>query len=214
MRLWRELPEHTWVPLVTAAGAVLLIAATTASAAWRAGRVPPVPVARAAVPAGRRMSGTARRALGLRLPPALVLGWRGAFHRPGRSAAAVGRLAVPLLLITVALSAWSTLDRFESRPEEVGLAASLVVRGDGMDDGELRRRLAAEDGVAAALPGAEAEALVPGQTGTITLRGLGTAAQPYPFSIAEGRAPRGRTRRWPGRDSSTCCTWRSATGSA
>ncbi|WP_327191072.1 ABC transporter permease [Streptomyces xinghaiensis] len=191
MRLWRELPEHTWVPLVTAAGAVLLIAATTASAAWRAGRVPPVPVARAAVPAGRRMSGTARRALGLRLPPALVLGWRGAFHRPGRSAAAVGRLAVPLLLITVALSAWSTLDRFESRPEEVGLAASLVVRGDGMDDGELRRRLAAEDGVAAALPGAEAEALVPGQTGTITLRGLGTAAQPYPFSIAEGRAPRG-----------------------
>ncbi|MZE78692.1 FtsX-like permease family protein, partial [Streptomyces sp. SID5475] len=35
MRLWRELPEHTWVPLVTAAGAVLLIAATTASAAWR-----------------------------------------------------------------------------------------------------------------------------------------------------------------------------------
>ncbi|MGP3983670.1 ABC transporter permease [Streptomyces sp. KR80] len=191
MRLWQALPEHTWVPLAISAGAVLLIAATTGSAAWRAGRVPPVPIARAAIPAGRRMSGTARRALGLRLPPALVLGWRGAFHRPARSFAAVGRLAAPLLLITVALGAWTTLDRFESRPEEVGLAASLTARGDGLGDDEVRRRLAGASDVADAHPGSEVEALVPGQTGTITLRGLGTARTPYPFAVAEGRAPRG-----------------------
>ncbi|MET8678469.1 FtsX-like permease family protein [Streptomyces sp. NPDC004647] len=191
LKLWQDLPEHTWVPFAISAGALLLIALTTGLAAWRAGRVPPVPVARAAIPAGRRMSGTARRALGLRIPPALVLGWRGAFDHPARSAAAVGRLAVPLLLITVALGAWTTLDRFESHPERVGLAAGLVARGDGLDDAGVRRLLTHDPGVTAAHPGVEVEALVPGQTGTITLRGLGTARDPYPFSVAEGRAAHG-----------------------
>ncbi|MFF3765584.1 FtsX-like permease family protein [Streptomyces sp. NPDC001922] len=191
MALWQDLPEHTWAPFAISAGAVLLIAATTALAAWRAGRVPPVPMARAAQPAGRRLPGTAIRALGLRIPPALVLGWRGAFHRPARSAAAVGRLAVPLLLITVALGAWTTLDRFESHPEKVGLAAELTARGDGLGDAAVRRLLTARPEVTAAHPGAEVEALVPGQTGTITLRGLGTARVPYPFTVAEGRAAHG-----------------------
>ncbi|MGP4004074.1 FtsX-like permease family protein [Streptomyces sp. 8N706] len=191
MTLWQDLPEQAWVPSVISAGAMLLIAATTGLAAWRAGRVPPVPVARAAIPVSRRMSATAIRALGLRIPPALVLGWRGAFHHPARSSAAVGRLAVPLLLITVALAAWTTLDRFESHPEKVGLAAELTARGDGLDDAAVRRLLTARPEVTTAHPGAEVEALVPGQTGTITLRGLGTAGDPYPFSVAEGRAVRG-----------------------
>ncbi|MFI8849292.1 FtsX-like permease family protein [Streptomyces sp. NPDC053499] len=188
MRLWQALPAHTWVPLAIPLGALLLIVGTTALAAWRAGRVSPVPVARAAMPAVRRMPGTVRRALGLRLPPALVLGWRGAFHSRARSCAAVGRLAVPLLLITIVLGAWTTLDRLEHHPERAGIPAALTVRGDGLDAAAVRGMLADQPKVTAAYPGDEVKALVPGQTGTITLRGLGTDRDPYPFTIAEGRA--------------------------
>lgn len=189
--LWQALPEHTWILLATCVGAVLVIASTTGLAAWRAGRVPPVPVARAAMAGGRRMSRSARLALRLRTPPALVLGWRGAFHRPARSLAAVGRLAVPLLMITVALGTWATLDGFETRPERMGLAAGLTARAEGLDHNQIRWLLAEQRDVEASYPGAEVAALVPGQTGTITLRGLGTAGDPYPFSVAEGRAPGG-----------------------
>ncbi|MFE0762486.1 ABC transporter permease [Streptomyces smyrnaeus] len=189
MRLWQALPAHAWVPFAIPLAALLLITGTTALAAWRVGRVSPVPVARPATPAVRRMPGTVRRALGLRLPPALVLGWRGAFHSRARSSAAVARLAVPLLLITVVLGAWTTLDRLEHHPEKVGIPAALTVRGDGLDDAAVRRMLVGRPEVTAAYPGAEAKALVPGQTGTITLRGLGRHRDPYPLTIADGRAP-------------------------
>ncbi|MFF4951192.1 FtsX-like permease family protein [Streptomyces chattanoogensis] len=188
--LWQDLPEHAWLPWVIPAGVVVFIGSATWLAAWRAGRVPPVPVARAAAHPGRRSLGTTRRALGLRIPPALVLGWRAAFHRPLRAAAAVARLAVPLLLITVALGTWSTLDRFTAHPENVGLPAALTARSDSLGERELRHLLAAQPGVTA-YPGAEVQALVPGQTGTITLRGLGTDARPYPFTLVEGRAAHG-----------------------
>ncbi|NUL04742.1 FtsX-like permease family protein [Streptomyces lunaelactis] len=191
MVLWRELPQHAWAPLATALGAVLVIAAATGLAAWRAGRVSPIPIARGAVKSGRRLSRTARFALQLRTPPALVLGWRGAFHRPARAAAAVGRLALPLLMITIALGAWSTLDRFESRPEDVGLAAELRAKPEGIDDATARKLLSDQPGVTAVHPGVEVAALVPGQTRTITLRGLGTSEHPYPFTIAEGRTIQG-----------------------
>ncbi|MGW7463913.1 ABC transporter permease [Streptomyces xantholiticus] len=191
VQLWQALPGHIWVPAGIAVGAILLITATTSSAAWRAGRVSPVPVARATVPATRRMSGTTRRALGLRLPPALVLGWRGAFQYPLRACAAIARLAVPIVLITIALGTWTTLDRFNSDPQDVGIAAALTARGDDLDDASMRRLVTADPAVTAAYPGAEVAALVPGQTGTITLRGLGTAAHPYPFAVAEGRPPDG-----------------------
>lgn len=140
------------------------------------------------------MTALGRRALGLRVPPALVLGWRAAFPRRGRTLAAVARLALPLVLITVALVAWSTLDQFRSRPAQMGLAAALTVRAGqsaGTNDAELERTLAAVPGVAAVHPGAEMAALVPGQTGTITLRGLGTAQDPYPSEVVEGRAAGG-----------------------
>ncbi|WP_406190697.1 MULTISPECIES: ABC transporter permease [unclassified Streptomyces] len=191
VQLWQALPGHIWVPVGVVAGAIVLITATVASVAWRAGRVPPVPVARAAVPSSRRMSGTARRALGLRLPPALVLGWRSAFQFPLRACAAVGRLAVPLLLITIALGTWTTLDRFENDPQDVGIVAALTARGDGLDDASVRRLLSVDPAVAGVYPGVDVAALVPGQTGTITLRGLGTADAPYPFAVNEGRAPDG-----------------------
>ncbi|MFJ7164819.1 FtsX-like permease family protein [Streptomyces globosus] len=193
-QVWPDLPGHTALMIGVPCGAVLLIAAATGLSAWRAGRVPPVPVARAALPSAAPMTALGRRALGLRVPPALVLGWRAAFPRRGRTLAAVARLALPLALVTVALVAWSTLDQFRSRPAQVGLAAALTVRAPqpaGPSDAEAERILAAVPGVSSVHPGAETAALVPGQTGTITLRGLGTAREPYPSAVVEGRAAGG-----------------------
>jgi putative ABC transport system permease protein len=190
--VWQGLPEHTIALFTVPVGAVLFIGAVTALAAWRAGRVPPVPVPRRGAPAGGRLTGIARRALGLRLPPALVLGWHRAFTRRPRTLAAVGRLALPLLLIVVAMSAWTTIDRFHSRPEQMGLPTALTVRADsGLSDRGTRSLLAREPEVAAVYPGVEMAALVPGQTATIALRGLGTRQDRYPFTLAEGRPATG-----------------------
>ncbi|MFG3351979.1 FtsX-like permease family protein [Streptomyces sp. NPDC048001] len=191
---WQGLPGYAAVMAGVPAGAVLLIAAATALAAWRAGRVPPVPVARAALPTAAPMTALGRRALGLGVPPALVLGWRAAFPRRARTLLPVARLALPLALVTVGLVAWSTLDGFRDRPERVGLPAALTVRAaqpGGPSGAELDRLLASVPQIAAAYPGAELAALVPGQTGTIALRGLGTAAAPFPSAVAEGRLPEG-----------------------
>ncbi|MEW2084533.1 FtsX-like permease family protein [Streptomyces sp. NPDC005283] len=192
--VWQDLPGHTALMLGIPSGAVLLIATATGLAAWRAGRVPPVPVARAALPSAAPMTGLGRRALGMRVPPALVLGWRAAFPRRARTLITVARLALPLLMITVALVAWSTLDMFRSRPAEMGVPAALTVRAEqpgSLTGQELDRALTAPPDVAAVHPGVEVAALVPGQTGTITLRGLGTARAPYPFTVVEGRTADG-----------------------
>ncbi|MEU4039304.1 FtsX-like permease family protein [Streptomyces collinus] len=190
--VWQGLPGHTVTLSAVPVGAVLFIGLTTGLAAWRAGRVPPVPVPRPAAPAGGRLTTVARRALGLRLPAALVLGCHKAFAGRGRSLAGVARLTLPLLLMVVALSAWTTLDRFHSSPGRVGLPAALSVRSDGdMSDAGVRALLTADPGVGAAYPGVEMAALIPGQTGTVALRGLGTHAHPYPYTLAEGRAARG-----------------------
>ncbi|MEE1755398.1 ABC transporter permease [Streptomyces sp. SP18CS02] len=189
---WQGLPGHTAALLAVPVAAVLFIGATTCLAAWRAGRVPPVPVLPAAASAGGGLSAPARRALGLRVPPVLVLGWHRAFARGRRAPATIVRLALPLLLITVALGAWSTIERFDSRPEQLGLAAPLTARAEeGVDDREARTLLTRDNRVAAVHPGLEVAALVPGQTGTIALRGLGTHQDPYPYTIAEGRPATG-----------------------
>ncbi|MFE1863225.1 ABC transporter permease [Streptomyces anandii] len=191
--VWQGLPGHTVSLLAVPVGAVLFIGAVTGLAAWRAGRVPPVPVPRGTGASGGRLPGVARRALGLRLlglrlPPALVLGWHKAFTRRPRTLATVGRLALPLLLIVVAMSAWTTIDRFHTSPERLGLPAALTVRADsGLGDTEARALLEHEPGVRAVYPGVEVAALVPGQTATIALRGLGTHDDPYPYALAEGR---------------------------
>lgn len=228
--LWQGLPGHTVTLFVIPVGAVLFIGATTCLAAWRAGRVPPVPVprataarrgglpevarrafgprrtgpdagtsgSRAASTAPRapgasagRLSVMARRALGLGVPPALVLGWHTTSVRRLRSLATVARLALPLLLIVVAMSAWTTIDRFHSSPERIGLPAALSVHADsGLGDRAVRTLLEGDPQVAAAYPGVEVAALVPGQTATIALRGLGTHHDPYPYTLAEGRPAR------------------------
>lgn len=128
----------------------------------------------------------------MRVPPALVLGWHKAFTRRPRSLATVARLTLPLLLIVVAMSAWTTIDRFQSRPEQLGLPTALTVRADaGLGDRGTRALLEGDPQVAAAYPGVEVAALVPGQTATIALRGLGTRADPYPYALAEGRRAHG-----------------------
>ncbi|MFH9828402.1 FtsX-like permease family protein [Streptomyces bobili] len=191
--VWQNLPGHAVALVSVPVAVVLFIGATTGLAAWRAGRVPPVPVPRPAAVAGGRLSGVARRALGLRLPPALVLGWHKAFTRRTRSVATVARLALPLLLIVVALSAWTTIDRFRGSPEETGLPTALTVHADaGLSDRDTRALLERDPQVAAAYPGVEVAALVPGQTATIALRGLGTREDPYPYSLADGRPAHGR----------------------
>ncbi|MER7780561.1 FtsX-like permease family protein [Streptomyces sp. NPDC096191] len=207
--VWQGLPGHTVALFAVPAGAVLFIGATTGLAAWRAGRVPPVPVPRPAAARGGGLSGTARRALGvrgfrvrgvrgregpldLRVPPALVLGWHKAFTRRPRSLATVARLTLPLLLIVVAMSAWTTIDRFHSKPEQIGLPTALSVRADtGLGDRGTRALLERDPDVSAAYPGVEVAALVPGQTATIALRGLGTREDPYPYALADGRRAQG-----------------------
>lgn len=191
--VWQGLPATAVALFAVPAGAVLFIGATTGLAAWRAGRVPPVPVPRPVGASGGALSGPARRALGLRLPPALVLGWHKAFSGRRRALATVARLTLPLLLIVVAMSAWTTIDRFHSSPEQVGLPAALSVRADSGPPGpDLLALLERDPQVAAAYPGVEVAALVPGQTATIALRGLGTDRDPYPYALAEGRRAGGR----------------------
>ncbi|MFK4148945.1 FtsX-like permease family protein [Streptomyces sp. NPDC004065] len=195
--VWQGLPGHSLSLFAVPVGAVLFIGAVTGLAAWRAGRVPPVPVPRRATGSGGRLPGAARRALGLRLrglrlPPALVLGGHKAFTRRPRTLATVGRLALPLLLIVVAMSAWTTIDRFHRQPEQLGLPAALTVRADrSLDDRQIRALLEGEPRVRAVYPGVEVAALVPGQTATIALRGLGTHGNPYPYALAEGRSAQG-----------------------
>ncbi len=187
MTVWQPLPGQAGVLLAGAATAVLAIALATLLPAWRAGHVPALPAVRAAVRAGSRMSYLARLALLLRLPPALVLGARNAFHRPVRAGFTVARLAIPMAMVTIALGSWATLDGLQRHPERVGLAASLTARPGGIDDATARRLLTAAHGVRAAYPGVDLQALVPGQTRTVTLRGLGDSRHPYPFAVAEGR---------------------------
>ncbi|MER5504318.1 FtsX-like permease family protein [Streptomyces sp. NPDC002766] len=204
--VWQGLPGYTAAMFAVPVGAVLFIGATTGLAAWRAGRVPPVPGVRPVGARGERLPGArvvsslpggqlsalSRRALGTRLSPALVLGWHTVVSRRLRSVTTVARLALPLLLIVVAMSAWTTIDRFHSSPERIGLPAALTVHAnDGLGEHDTRTLLDRDPQIAAAYPGLEVAALVPGQTATIALRGLGTRHDPYPYALAEGRRARG-----------------------
>ncbi|WP_329295731.1 ABC transporter permease [Streptomyces sp. NBC_01455] len=201
VRMWRVLPGHTVTQFVVPAAAVLFIAATTGLAAWHAGRVPPVPGVRPTVTravrepravqgrSGKRHPALMRRALEIKVPAPLVLGLHATFTRPARTLATVARLTLPLLLIVAATSAWTTLDSFHSDPERIGVPAALTVHTHtGLSERDVRALLEHDPQVAAAYPGVEVAALVPGQTATIALRGLGTRRSPYPYSLAEGRA--------------------------
>ncbi|MFE7134611.1 FtsX-like permease family protein [Streptomyces sp. NPDC057638] len=180
------------IPAAAAVGAVtvVVIAAASAFAAWRAARVPPIPMARTARPAPRRMSRMARAALGRGVPPPLVLGWRGAVHRRRRFLARVARLALPIMMITVALSAVATLNSLSGDGGGSGrLSPTPSLNTAGTLDARALDGLAAHRDVRALYPAVEVPALLPAQSRSVTLRGLGTTELPYPFTVVEGRTP-------------------------
>ncbi|MEW9532775.1 FtsX-like permease family protein [Microbispora sp. NPDC049125] len=186
------LAETVVVPL--SAGPLAAIAAGTALTvllavwlpAWRGGRTPPIPATSAAPPRGH-LSRLARVALLVRLPPALVLGARDAFTRRTPAALTIFGVAIPMMMITIGLGCWATLDDFIRHPESVGQAAALSVRPGDLTAEEVRERAMADPDVVAAYPGAELDALVPWQTRTVRTRALGQSADPYPFPVVEGR---------------------------
>ncbi|GIH90017.1 hypothetical protein Psi01_06470 [Planobispora siamensis] len=175
------------VPLLAIiAGAAAVVLVAVALPAWRGGRTPPIPAAPAAPPRGR-LSRVARLALLVRLPPALVLGTRDAFTRRTPAFLSIVGLAVPMMMITIGLGCWATLDDFLRRPEQVGQAAALTVHPDGLPAEDAARLARADPDVRAVYPGSEVSALEPEQTRSVLARALGTSAEPYPFSVVEGR---------------------------
>ncbi|MBP2705172.1 FtsX-like permease family protein [Microbispora sp. RL4-1S] len=172
------------VAIVLGTGLTVLLAVWLP--AWRGGRTPPLPTAPATPPRGH-LSRLARVAFLVRLPPALVLGARDAFTRRTPAALTVCGVAIPMMMITIGLGCWATLDDFIRHPESVGQAAPLSVRPGDLTAAEVYERAMADPDVVAAYPGTELDALVPGQTRTVRTRALGTAGDPYPFPVAEGR---------------------------
>ncbi|MBO3744595.1 ABC transporter permease [Streptosporangiaceae bacterium NEAU-GS5] len=169
-----------------AAGTLLVVVVAVWLPAWRGGRTPPIPAATVGPPRGH-LSRIARLALLVRLPPALVLGARDAFTRRVPALVTTVGLAVPMMMITIGLGCWATLDDFAKNPAKVGQAAALTVRAGDLTSDEARRRAEADPDVVVAYPGAELDALVPWQTRTVRTRALGTSADPYPFPVVEGR---------------------------
>ncbi|MFI6444336.1 FtsX-like permease family protein [Kitasatospora sp. NPDC050543] len=161
------------------------VALAAAVPALRAARVPALPP-----PEGThgedRPPRAARLALLRHLPPALVLGVRAALRGRGRTALAAGRLAVPVIACTLALTTWSTLDGLDRAATGGRHSADLTVRATPGPD-PLPAELTADPDIADVHPGAEREALAPGQSATVTLRALGTTARPYPFQVVQGR---------------------------
>ncbi|WP_424529545.1 ABC transporter permease [Sphaerisporangium viridialbum] len=177
--------------LAIALGTALVVLVAVWLPAWRGGRTPPIPAAPAAPPRGH-LSRMARLALLVRLPPALVLGARDAFTRRLPALLTSFGLAIPMMMITIGLGCWASLDAFRSHPEQVGQAAALTVRQGRLTSEEANRLALADADVVASYPGAEVDALVPGQTRTVRTRAIGTITDPYPFSVVEGRPYRDR----------------------
>ncbi|RCG31085.1 ABC transporter permease [Sphaerisporangium album] len=191
------LAETVVVPLSSAplvaitCGAVLMVLVAVWLPAWRGGRTPPIPAAPSAPPRGH-LSRMARVALLVRLPPALVLGARDAFTRRLPALLTTFGVAIPMMMITIGLGCWATLDAFRSHPEQVGQAAALTVRPGNLTSDAANRLVLGNPDVVASYPGTEVDTVVPGQTRTVRTRALGTVADPYPFSVVEGRMFRER----------------------
>jgi putative ABC transport system permease protein len=170
----------SWVTLI-AVGTVLTVAIATVIPAWRAGLVSPVAAVQASPPRGH-LSLIARLGLLVHLPAPLVLGARDSLTRRLPALLTVFGVAIPMAMITIALTCWSTVDGFARDPGRIGLAAALSVSGPGAAS-----VLARDPQVLAAYPGAEFDTLLPGDNGTFTALAAGTSARPYPFHVADGR---------------------------
>ncbi|MEU8247498.1 FtsX-like permease family protein [Nonomuraea sp. NPDC048916] len=172
--------------LAIVAGTSLVVLAAVGVPAWRGGRTPPIPGAPAAPPRGH-LSRMARLALLVRLPPALILGTRDAFTRRVPAFLTVFGLAVPMMMITIGLGVWSTLDGFLRHPEQVGQHASLYVKPGKLEPAEAKAVTERDPDVRAVYPGTDVNALAPGEARSVRVRALGTTSEPYPFPVVEGR---------------------------
>jgi putative ABC transport system permease protein len=176
----------SWVALI-AVGTVLTVAVATGAPAWRAGLVSPVAAVQASPPRGH-LSLLARLGLLVRLPAALVLGARDSLTRRLPSLLTIFGVAIPLVMITIALTCWSTIDGFARDPARIGLAATVTVsQGDYAKP--VPGILSADRAqVQAAYPGAEFDTLLPADNGTFTALAIGSSSGPgrYPFHVVAG----------------------------
>lgn len=170
----------SWVTLI-AVGTVLTVAIATVIPAWRAGLVSPVAAVQASPPRGH-LSLIARLGLLVHLPAPLVLGARDSLTRRLPALLTVLGVAIPMVMITIALTGWSTIDGFARDPGRIGLAAALKVSGPASAS-----LLASDPQVLAAYQGAAYDTLLPGDNGTFTALAAGTSTRPYPFHVADGR---------------------------
>jgi putative ABC transport system permease protein len=179
-----------WAALIVG-GTFVAVVLATALPAWRAARLWPVAAVRAVPPRGH-LSRLATAAMAARMPAAVVLGARAAFVRRMTAALTIVGLAVPMIMITIGLGFWATLDQVRAHPADIGLAASVTVSPGPLTMGQAAALIGRDPDVLAAYRCVKATALVPGETTTITTLGMGTSADPYPFRVVQGhlyRAP-------------------------
>ena len=175
----------TWVALI-GVGTVLTVAIATVIPAWWAGRVSPVAAVRPSPPRGH-LSLIARLGLLFHLPAALVLGARDSLTRRLSAGLTVFGLAIPLAMITIALTCWSTIDGFTNDPGKIGLASAVTVSQGGLDSKQMLAMIGQDRQVLASYPGAQFVTLLPGDNGTFIARAMGTSSRPYPFRPVQGR---------------------------
>ena len=175
----------SWVTLI-AIGTVLTVAIATAIPAWWAGMVSPVAAVQASPPRGH-LSLIARLGLLVHLPAPLVLGARDSLTRRLPAVLTVLGVAIPMVMITIALACWSTIDGFSRDPGRIGLAAGLTVRQGSYPNP--KGVLPLVDRVGAAYPTASFDTLLPGDNGTFTALAVGASSGParYPFHVVAGR---------------------------
>ena len=172
---------------LVAAGAILTAGIATAIPAWRAGRVSPVAAVQPSPPGGH-LSPVARLSLLVRLPAPLVLGARDALTRRLPAALTVAGVAIPLAMITIALTVWSTIGSFTANPGRVGLAGALTVYANGpLTSAQTTALITADRQVSASYPGAQFDTLLPGDNGTFIARAMGSSHHPYPLQVVQGR---------------------------
>ena len=173
-----------WMALI-AVGTVLTVAIATVVPAWWAGRVSPVAAVQPTPPRGH-LSLIARLGLLVRLPAALVLGARDSLTRRLSAALTVFAVAIPMVMITIALTCWSTIDGFTGDPGKIGLAAAVTVSQGGLDNKQMLVLISHDGQVLASYSGAEFDTLLPGDNGTFVARAMGTSSRPYPFQVVQG----------------------------
>jgi putative ABC transport system permease protein len=174
-----------WMVLI-GVGTVLTVAIATVIPAWWAGRVSPVVAVQPSPPRGH-LSLIARLGLLVHLPAALVLGARDSLTRRLSAALTVFGLAIPMVMITIVLTCWSSIDGFTHDPGKIGLASTVAVSQGGLDGKQMLALISHDDQVLAAYPGAQFVTLLPGDNGTFIARAMGTSSRPYPFQAVQGR---------------------------